>query len=273
MTELERALVELGGRLDFPEAPDLVPAVRARLVERPRRIRRPSRRLLVIALAALAVAIGAAFAVPPARTAILEWLGLRGVRIERVSELPVLPEPPPLPSGQEPPAAPPTLGSDLGLGALLTLDEARRRVGYRILVPTLANLGEPDAVYVDDARLALAGAKVMLVWGPRPGLPVAAGTDLGLLITQFEGRTEPAFFKKVAGPETVIEEVEVNGGRGVWLEGEPHAVFYTDASGDVVEEVVRLAGNVLLWERGELTFRLESALSKREALRIARSVS
>jgi hypothetical protein len=36
-------------------------------------------------------------------------------------------------------------------------------------------------------------------------------------------------------------------------------------------EQVRLAGNVLLWERGTRTLRLEADISKEEALRIAES--
>jgi hypothetical protein len=37
-------------------------------------------------------------------------------------------------------------------------------------------------------------------------------------------------------------------------------------------EQVRLAGNVLLWELGTRTFRLEADVPKAEALRIARSM-
>ena len=71
MTELERALVRLGDELAFPAAPDVSARVLARVAEPPPRRRR---RALVLVLAVLAVAIGAAFAVPQARTAILELL-------------------------------------------------------------------------------------------------------------------------------------------------------------------------------------------------------
>ena len=88
MTELERALVLLGDELAFPPAPDVSVRVLARVAEAPPRRRR---RALVLVVAALAVAIGAAFAVPQARTAILDFFGLRGATVQRVETLPVVP--------------------------------------------------------------------------------------------------------------------------------------------------------------------------------------
>ena len=98
MTELERSLRLLGDGLAFPEAPDVSEAVQRRLVDmRPQR-RRPSRRALVLAFAVLAVAVGAVMAVPPARTAVLEFFGLRGATVQRVESLPTVPTPDPAPS-------------------------------------------------------------------------------------------------------------------------------------------------------------------------------
>src|SRR5438034_829291 len=67
MTELERALLALGEAIDFPPEPDLRPRVRERI--QGRRLARP----LVLAFAAVVVAVGVAFAVPPARSAILRF--------------------------------------------------------------------------------------------------------------------------------------------------------------------------------------------------------
>jgi hypothetical protein len=47
---------------------------------------------------------------------------------------------------------------------------------------------------------------------------------------------------------------------------------FLDAQGQIVAETVRLAGAVLLWERGGLVLRLEGARTLGEALRIARSL-
>jgi hypothetical protein len=63
----------------------------------------------------------------------------------------------------------------------------------------------------------------------------------------------------------------VDGQPGFWLEG-AHFFSYFDRHGDMQSEQVRLAGNVLLWERGTRTLRLEADISKEEALRIAESV-
>ena len=115
MSELEQALVALGRDLEFPPAPDLVPAVRARLADRRgRRTRWPA---AAIALAAVAVAV--AFAVPPARTAILRFLHIGGVTITRVETLP--------PAQERP------LGS--GLGNRRPLANAQRLIGYKLLLP------------------------------------------------------------------------------------------------------------------------------------------
>lgn len=57
-----------------------------------------------------------------------------------------------------------------------------------------------------------------------------------------------------------------------WLTGTPHLFWYTDATGAVTMERIRLAGNTLLWSQGGLVFRLESALPRAAALRIAASV-
>jgi hypothetical protein len=234
MTELERALLLLGRGLDFPPEPDVVGAVRARLERR----RRVPRRALVLAFAALVVAIAAAFAVPPARSAILRWLGFHGVRIEFVDELPAVP-----PRGR------------LALGTKTTLDEARAAVPFALTTSKL--LGPPDAVY-------LYGRRVWFVYGDerRPRV----------LVTQFPGRTEGPLVKKMVEPGTSIEFVTVNGAPGYWLSGAPHEVLYQDERGRIVPDSVRLAGNTLLWARGQVTLRLEGRMTKEQALRIARSL-
>ena len=91
-------------------------------------------------------------------------------------------------------------------------------------------------------------------------------------MTQFPGDVDQGFIEKGLGPGTRLESVTVNGRPGYWIEGRPHAFVYRDANGNVRDESYRLAGNVLLWEDGDLLLRLESALSKEEALRIASSV-
>ena len=70
----------------------------------------------------------------------------------------------------------------------------------------------------------------------------------------------------------VVEQVTVGGEPGYWFSGEPHFFAYRDAAGTLREEQTRLAGNTLIWQRGDLTLRLEGELPKEEAIRIAESM-
>jgi hypothetical protein len=156
------------------------------------------------------------------------------------------------------------VGAALGLGDLVSLAEAQRRVDFPISTPTA--LGRPDELYVASPP---AGGEVALVYHPRPGLPPSTDTGVGLLLTEFRASIAADFFGKGLGPGTRLEEVTIGGERGYWIEGQPHLFFYFDASGSIHDEPLRLAGNTLLWERNGITLRLEAALAKDEALRIA----
>src|ERR671923_2747821 len=112
MPELEQALVALGRELEFPPTPDLVGAVRERLAPR-----RAWRRPLVFALAAVVVAFGIAMAVPPARSAILDFFHIGSVTVERVETLPRA-KPLPFSTGLGPPVAHATVALPKELTAL-----------------------------------------------------------------------------------------------------------------------------------------------------------
>ena len=233
MAELERDLRALGAQLELPPEPDLTAGVRARLGEPARR--RP-RRLAVVALAVVALAAGAAFAVPQSRGAILRWLGLRGVRIEYVDRLPkVAPR------------------ESLELGRKVSPAEARRLAGFRIVTSPL--LGQPDEIFFD-------GRQVWFLYGRADGVH--------LLVSEFEGREQPEIVKKLVAPPTRVEFTEVGGQPGYWLSGAPH-FLYIAPTGEIREERVRLAFDTLIWQRGPLTLRLEGDLPKDQAVRIAES--
>ncbi|CAA9578332.1 MAG: hypothetical protein AVDCRST_MAG88-3042 [uncultured Thermomicrobiales bacterium] len=270
--DLERQLRDLGPRLAFPPTPDLASTVRERLATGPAP-RRPLaflfplasapsgvRRLALVVLALLV--LGAVFLLlsPGGRRAVAERLGLRGIIIVYPTAIP-----PGATSTPQPTPAP--IGSGWGFGERVGLDEARGRVAYRILVPSLPELDAPDEVYVGAPPV---GGQVALVWRSRPGLPAAPGP--GLLVTQFRGEINPGFFQKGIAPGTRVEEVRPNGGLGYWIDGAPHLFFYRDHGGLVREERLRLAGNTLLWEQEGLTFRIEGAATKEDALRIAASL-
>jgi hypothetical protein len=264
--DLEAALADLGAELRFPATPDLAAAVTARLEQAPApaparaRPRRPWlagwRRLAVAGLAVVLLAVAVLAASPGTREAVARRLGLRGIGVEL--------------GGPPPPTVTTKPGArlDLGLGQRVTLEQARRRAGFPVLVPGAA-LGRPDAVFVDPA--VPAGGRVDLVYRARPGLPASSFTDAGLLITEFRGQPDPEFMKKVV-VVGVVKAVTVSGGPGYFFSGDPHFFSYRDASGQFREERTRLAGNTLIWQRGELTLRLEGNLSAAKAVRIAESM-
>jgi hypothetical protein len=246
MPELEAELRALGATIEFPTTPDLATAVRRRLGAEPARGLFPLRRVLAVSLALLAVSIGAVMAVPDARTAILEWLGLRGVKIERT----------------ETRATAPARPVELGLGERTTLEQGRDQVGFPVVTPDFDALGEPDDVYVTQA---VRGGQLAYVWRDDE-------REVELLLTQFVGSLSHDFIQKALGPGTTIEEVRVDGGLGFWIAGEPHDFVYLDERGEPAFDSFRLAGNTLVWERGELTLRLEGDLTKAEAFEIAAAI-
>ncbi|HYY05778.1 MAG TPA: hypothetical protein VE997_04325 [Candidatus Limnocylindria bacterium] len=252
MNELELTLTSIGLDLSYPPTPDLRGAVTERVRYGPTPRRAPTPRTLALAAAVLLlVAAGATAAVPGARHAVLDWLGLRSVRVERVPKLPALP--------------PGRAGGDLALGRRTTLAGARSRVSFPVLVPALG----PGEVYVAATP---PGGRVTLAYAPRPGLPRASGTRAGMLITEFRGEQPTGFIEKTLGPGTIAERVTVNGDLGVWIAGRPHQVLYEDARGQIRPDTLRLAGNTLLWRHGSVLLRLEAHVSKAAALRIARSM-
>jgi len=224
----ERELRALAAFVDFPAERDLAPAVRARLAPRPGR-----RRAVVLVLAALVLAVAIAFAVPPARSAILRFLHLRGVRIEFVDKLPEVRTPGPL-----------------DLGRPISLAHAERTAGFRPLTSSL--LGDADQVTWD-------GNQLWFVYG-----------HVRALVSEFRASGIERFIKKVLEPATHLDAVLVNGGQGYYIAGARHFVYIAPSS-LVLEERVRLARNVLLWEHGPVTVRLEGDLTLSQALLIARS--
>lgn len=151
MTNLELELRGLASFVELPPERDLAPAVRARLGAR-----RTYPRRLVLALGLLVLAIAVAFAVPPARSTILRWLGFRNVRIERVDKLPDA-----------------SVRGTLALGPQTSLAHARDLVPYRILTSRL--LGPPDEVHV-------LGEQVTFVYGRRLTVIEVRGRFIGKMV-------------------------------------------------------------------------------------------
>jgi hypothetical protein len=236
-------------------------AVSAELPGAWRRSWRPARWALVLALVALlalAAIVGALV------------LGLPGLRISLGAA--VLNPPPSLSPTDEPrpSASADVLGSRMNLGEPIEPGDPVRldaRAGFDVRLPTDPELGQPDAVYIDDDK----GGQVTALWATHPGLPATLDGDVGLLLGQFRGTVDDGFFEKATRIGTTIERVQVAGRGGFWLSGDPHILFWESADG-FVDDPRRWVGDVLLWSNGEITYRLETALDRDEAIHLAETL-
>jgi hypothetical protein len=274
-SDLEAALADLGTRIAYPPDAAVAPAVAGRLRAEPwqRRSRglgagvrhrpvRTVRRSVLLAAGLLVVLAGVAVAA---------GFGIRGVEIIFSKTPPsvsprVSPAPSPTGSG------PPSLGASLALGDRVSLGEADQRLAgsFAVELPRVRSLGRPDEVYVN---FVVPGGEAALVYGSRPGMPAAPQIGVAALVVEFRGSVaQGPFLGKIVGPGTTVERVTVNGEPAIWISGAPHEVYARDRNHQIVPETIRLAGNVLLWEHDGLTLRLETALGRTEAIRIASSV-
>lgn len=241
MNELEQQLIDLGSALETPETPDLVTAVRDRLPNRPaQRVRRRPpglrRRSVVLGIALAVLLVGTAAAIAPVRNAVERVFGIKGAVVERVPRLPVLPN---------------GAVGKLHLGRSIPVSAARHAASFEALVPAS---GVSAAYLADD----VVGGRVSLAVGR-------------MLVTEFRGTSRPFILKLIAVGTRAIR-TRVSGDPAVYLQGAPHQLFFLDARGRARTDTIRLAGNVLLWQHGPVTVRVEGARSLAEALALARSL-
>ena len=233
MTELERALTAVGQELELPPQPDLVAGVRARLERR----RLFGWRVVALAAALVAVALGIAMAVPPARSAILRFFHLGAATVEQVDTLP--------PARQRPLAA--------GLGPPRARRPAELRAHLRIELPDLEG-PKPTRYYAQPGLIA-----TLLTYRGKPVLLAEMRDD------------QVAFVKKFASPSSNVEPVQL-GSYGLWVEGS-HVLTWQFGLADTRQIKTRLAGNVLIWLVGNTTYRLEGDLPKHQMLELARQIT
>jgi hypothetical protein len=297
--DLEVALFDLAGALAPTPAPDLAVAIRSRvealgvpapglrrrlddLVARPTR---PLRRGLILALAALVLLAGLAAAI---------GFGLPGLRIEFLGPgFTSTPASSPTSSATGAPASgpgaspsettPPTPTpmptaapiDTLGLGDVVDPSAVDAAAGRHVLLPTLSTLGRPLGVYVrgtPPSTLVTAAYAASAAMPAPTGAPVAGGLPVAILVMELPGSTDVIYLQKVLPPGTTIEPVTVDGHPGFWIAGQPHELLYVTPNGTIVSEPARLASNVLVWNDGALTIRIEGAADLATARGIAASL-
>lgn len=115
------------------------------------------------------------------------------------------------------------------VGPVVGAAKARSMLGAPLRIPPALHPGE----------LHLSGSAVStLLRTPEPVLLTELPSDGYIL-------------KKIAVTSTRLESVSVDGRPGFWLAGPKHVIVFPDAP-------PRLAGNVLVWQRGTITYRLEA---------------
>lgn len=140
--------------------------------------------------------------------------------------------------------------TEIELGPLVAVDT--------IHDPLPEALGTPSAAYRDDE------GRLWVVYEP-------FGTEPGALLTIFQSAYDPGLTKLVADPSIQAELVEVAGSPAYWVSGDDHVLLFETPDGSIVEDRGRLAAPTLIWQRDELTYRLESDLPMDRAVAIAES--
>jgi hypothetical protein len=271
--------------LPYPATPEMARQVGQQLVAR----RQPAQRPLAfgrLAWAAVLVVVllGGLLAVPAVRAGLLEFLQVGDIRIffappaatatstltptltatfeaEPVTQAAAIPvTATPRPTRTPRPSPTPTF-SVLNLAGETTLAEAERETGWAIGLPAYpVDLGAPDRVFLQE----MGGPIVIVVW-------LQADSEHEARLTLYaidleEGAFGGKFDWESSRPATV------HGETAYWVTGEHWLIFYDSTGREQVGSSRFVGGNVLIWQRGGVTYRLETDLLLEEAIRIAESI-
>lgn len=281
----EARLQETARAFSYPATPEIARQVRQRL--QAQRAVSPGRRknfkTIAWALVILLVLSLGLLVVSPARAQLVKFIQVGLVRIFLNQPTPTpSPSPTPqatstpvaglaqatpsptLPATLTPPALPPTatelqpgsLASIADLAGETTLEIARAGAGFPIKLPAYPpGLESPEHVFLMwmDAPVAL------LAW-MQPDHP-----DQVRMSLQIFGPN--AGFVNKWMPKT-LQATQVNHHPAVWTSG-PYMLQLRSGNYELVRMVT---GNVLVWQEGEITYRLETSLPLEEAIKVAESL-
>jgi hypothetical protein len=244
--QLSAALTALGRDVAFPPAPALSSAVSARLtaeLARGVRPRVPGLALLERRRVLVLVAVG-----------LLAVLAIAGAARLAIGAFEVRVQPGAAPTASLPPVEPSALGDPV------SEREAVARAGFEPLLPPGSR---PDEVYVIDTEFGDPG--ILYAWRPSATYPRIEGTAWGLVLIVAQGDQE--FATKTVNRFDALVDVEVNGDRAAWIPA-PHEISISTDRGS---ETFSVTGNVLIWQVGDLSYRLETSLGRAQAIALAES--
>lgn len=244
---LELKLTRVAASLAYPPTPRLRGRVLAAIAaaEPTNARRRPAFAFAAIAAAVALFAAMLAVSFPGSRSAIADFFGVEGSKVER------LPTPP---SGLTPTPFPPP--ADLPPAARsVSLSEMAQTLGFAPALPD--GYGVPDTVYI----IEYGGEPVAILRYP----------EFDLWQTKLRG--EAAFGKGVPASGR-IEEFDLRPGVPArWISGGPHIVWFMLPDGSTLEESVRtVERNTLIFSTGRAFYRIETDLPRLDALRIAETL-
>ncbi len=252
--QLADALRSLSPQIAYPPTPDLTGAVKQGIQpSRPVRRMPRSGRLAAIAAMLVVVLLAGVLLIPETRSTVADWFGVPGIGIWFEDE----------------PEEVPVYGKPFHLGERVTLDVARAEAGFDVLVPESELVAEPDEVYIIRQ---FTGNIISFVYHANEDIPETEQTGVGILLTQFAGHLHQGMYGKGAPPGVIVEELELNSLHAYWISGEPHTFYWSRDNGGTGQDRLRMAGNTLLWQQGDITLRLESALDRDTVLAIAASM-
>ncbi len=123
----------------------------------------------------------------------------------------------------------------------VSLDEARKQMPFEIHLPP--RLGTPDKITVHEGRFVTLHYQ-------------------DIRLDEFDGTIETTMGKLIY--DEGVEQI----GDKVWVP-HPHRLFYIDRDGQWHDEEPHGTGHTLIWQRGQVTMRLEGDLTRQRALEIA----
>jgi hypothetical protein len=89
-----------------------------------------------------------------------------------------------------------------------------------------------------------------------------------ILVSTISGTLSPRMITKSVQSSDQVQEVDVDGAPGLWFAGPAHEIGYESPTGQPVFE--RMAGNTLVWQRGDVITRVEGFDDLEDALAFAR---
>lgn len=268
----EAQIRNLAQTFPYPPTPPIAGRVLASMREGPRRRWRALTPAWAWIAAVIVLLFAGLMAVPSVRAAVIEFIQAGAIRIFMEGQFPPTPtrpipsqswetEPPggTMPGLPTPTPAAVVPDSILELEGEMTLEEAREKADFPILLPTYPpGLGEPDKVFYQKLE---GGRGVFVVWFTDEQ-PTQLKMSLLLL--------GPGAFAGKGAPN-LVEELTINGERAIWTEGNHFLILQTGPKqNDRVQLFVE--GNVLIWQIDGITYRLEGYFDMEEAIAIAESI-